>query len=405
MWGIAWGIRQHINVNNYGVDMPKQERFKTKYAGIYYVIGESVKGKPEKIYYIRYRKNGKSIEEKAGRQFQDDMTPARASGIRAQRIEGEQLSNEEKRIQEKTAANEKHWTIDALWNEYSNCKERNKNFRTDEGRYNQHIKPFFQHKLPSDIIPLDVDRLRRSLLKKYSPQTTKHVLALLKRIINFGFKKGLSTPLSFAIEVPEVDNIKDDALTEDELKRLFDAIEKDGHLHAGNLMLLALFTGMRRGELFKLQWNDIDFQKGFIHIRSPKGGKDQIIPLNNQARAVLENHIRTDSEFVFPGEGGQQRTTIQRPVDRIKKAAGLPEGTRPLHSLRHTFATMAVNSGKIDLYTLQKLTTHKSPKMLQRYAHLSDERFKQGSSAAGEAIAEALQTNGDVEDNLVNFTK
>lgn len=381
------------------------ERHKTKYAGVSYIIGKTSIGKPEKIYYIRYRKNGKSIEEKAGRQFQDDMTPARASGIRAQRIEGEQVSNTEKRIQEEQAAKETTWTIDNLWNEYSSHKDHNLNFKKDLDRYNQHIKKPFGTKLPSDIIPLDVDRLRRALLKKYSPQTTKHALALLKRIINFGFKKGLSRPLPFIIEMPHVDNIKDDALTEDELKRLFDAIEKDDHFHAGNLMLLALFTGMRRGELFKLQWNDIDFQKGFIHIRSPKGGKDQIIPLNDQARSVLENHIRTGSEFVFPGKGGNQRTNIQKAVDKIKAAAGLPEEKRPLHSLRHTFATMAVNSGKIDLYTLQKLTTHKSPKMLQRYAHLSDERFKQGSSAAGEAVEGALRTNGSIEGNLVNFTK
>ncbi|MBF0234852.1 MAG: site-specific integrase [Desulfamplus sp.] len=380
--------------------MAKQERTKTKYAGVYYVIGQSVKGKSEKIYYIRYRKQGKSIEEKAGRQFQDDMTPARASGIRAQRIEGEQLSNTEKRLQDEKTANEKRWTIDELWKEYSSHKENNKNFRTDDSRYLKHIKPYFQYKLPGDIIPLDIDRLKRPLLKKYTPQTTKHVLALLKRIVNFGFKRGLTPALSFVIEMPNVDNIKDDALSDDELQRLFKAIENDEHLHAGNLMLMALFTGMRRGELFKLKWNDIDFQKGFIHIRNPKGGKDQIIPLNDQARAVLESHIKLDSEFVFPGKSGVQRTTIQRPVDKIKRAAGLPKDTRPLHSLRHTFATTALNSG-IDLYTLQKLTTHKTAVMLQRYAHLSDERFKKGSSTAGDAMAEALKPN----DNMVNIHK
>ena len=52
-------------------------------------------------------------------------------------------------------------------------------------------------------------------------------------------------------------------------------------------MRMALFTGMRRGELFKLQWQDIDFDRGFIHILGPKGGKDQTIPLNQAAREVL----------------------------------------------------------------------------------------------------------------------
>ena len=60
--------------------MPSMKRVKTKYPGVYYIQARSVaKGKPEKVFYIRYRKNGKMVEEKAGRQFKDDMTPARVS--------------------------------------------------------------------------------------------------------------------------------------------------------------------------------------------------------------------------------------------------------------------------------------------------------------------------------------
>ena len=63
--------------------MPKQKRFKTNYQGIYYINGISVANrKQERIYYIVYRKDGKLVEEKAGRQFQDDMTPARAARLR-----------------------------------------------------------------------------------------------------------------------------------------------------------------------------------------------------------------------------------------------------------------------------------------------------------------------------------
>ena len=73
--------------------MAKIKRHKTDYPGVYYIMGKAVAtGKPERIYYIRYRKNGKPVEEKAGRQFQDDMTPARASNKRALKIEGEQPS-------------------------------------------------------------------------------------------------------------------------------------------------------------------------------------------------------------------------------------------------------------------------------------------------------------------------
>ncbi|MGD8760798.1 MAG: PAS domain-containing protein, partial [Desulfobacteraceae bacterium] len=69
--------------------MPKQKRYKTKYPGVYYINGRGLEqGTKEKVYYILFRKNGKLIEEKAGRQFQDKMTPSRASRIRDQKIAG-----------------------------------------------------------------------------------------------------------------------------------------------------------------------------------------------------------------------------------------------------------------------------------------------------------------------------
>jgi len=383
--------------------MPAKQRFKTKYPGVFYINGTSVKGKPEKIYYIRYRKSLKMVEEKAGRQYQDDMTPAKASGIRADRMEGSQLSNTQKREEEQAQRNMdlNLYTIDRLWSEYAKQRTHNCNFKKDENRYQKHVKPNFGKKEVHEIYPLDVDRVRLKYLKTHSPQTTKHILTLLKRVINFGVKKALSPPLPFAIEMPKVDNIKDDALSDDQLKSLLTAIEEDDHPQAGNIMLLALFTGMRRGSIFNLKWADIDFKKGFINLRDPKGGKDDIIPLNGQARSILENQVKTKSDYIFPGRSGKKRTNAHKSVNKIKQAAGLPKETRPLHSLRHTFASLAVSSGEIDLYTLQRLTTHKTFAMLQRYAHLADKRVKQGGDAAGDAIARAMQANP--EQKIINL--
>ncbi len=384
--------------------MPRQKRFQTKYAGVFFIMGTSSNGKPEKIYYIRYRKNGKMVEEKAGKQFQDDMTPAKASGIRADKIEGAKQTNAEKRQEKKAqeAQENNRPTIDRLWEEYSNQKTHNLNYHKDRVRYETYLAKDFSKKEIPEIFPLDVDRVRLKYLKTHSPQTVKHILALLKRLINFGVKKGLCPALSFMIEMPRVDNIKDDALSEDQLKSLFKAIEEDKDPNAGNIMLLALFTGMRRGSIFNLKWSDIDFERGFITLRDPKSGKDDIIPLNDQARAVLESHIRTKSEYVFPGRNGKKRTNAQKSINIIKKAARLPKETRPLHSLRHTFASLAVSSGEIDLYTLQKLTTHKTFSQLQRYAHLADKRIKQGGNAAGNAIQKIIQKK---ESNIVNMEK
>jgi integrase len=130
---------------------------------------------------------------------------------------------------------------------------------------------------------------------------------------------------------------------------LLDAIDKDSNQQVADLMKLALFTGMRRGELFKLRWKDIDFERGFINIRNPKGGSDQVIPMNEPARCLLTLHEKTESPYVFPGQGGKQRVTAQIAVNRIKKQAGLPKDFRPLHGLRHTYASMLASSGKVDM--------------------------------------------------------
>jgi integrase len=77
---------------------------------------------------------------------------------------------------------------------------------------------------------------------------------------------------------------------------------------------------------------------------------------------------------------------IGKQVAKIRDDAGLPKNFRPLHGLRHVYASMLASSGEVDLYTLQKLLTHKSAQMTQRYAHLRDDALKKASNLAGELI-------------------
>lgn len=366
--------------------MPKLERHKTNYRGVYFIVGKATDGRPERIFYIMYRRGGKLIEEKAGRQFKDDMTAARANKIRTRRIEGDSPTNQERRQKTKLQT----WTIDRLWEHYSAQLRDGKGAKVDAGRYKNYIQPTLGSKEPKDLVQLDVDRLRINLAKTHKPQTVKHVLVLLQRIINFGVKKGLCPGTSFKIEMPRVNNLKTEDLDPGQLAALMDAINEEFDIQAANFLRLALCTGMRRGELFKLEWQDIDLARGFIRIRDPKGGKDQTIPLNQATREVLENHPRSDSPFVFPGHGGRQRTRYPKRIDTIRERAGLPPDFRPLHGLRHVYASMLASSGQVDLYTLQKLLTHKTPAMTQRYAHLRDEALRRASDLAGELIGAAV---------------
>jgi integrase len=372
--------------------MPALERHKTKYPGVYFIIGQEVgSNREERIFYITYRKHGRLIEEKAGRQFQDDMTAARAAQVRAVRIRGEQLPNKARRLVEKSEkeAHANRWTFGRLWEEYKRNKPELKGVVTDQNRFKNYIEPHFDKKEPVDIQPLDIDRFRLRALKGKSPGTVKNVLELLRRLANFGVNKQLCGGFKFRIELPRANNEKTEDLSPEQLQNLMKAIDDDKHPHAGPIMKLALYTGMRRGEIFRLKWRDLDFQKGFIHIREPKGGQDQKIPLNDAASDLLINHERSRSPYVFPGRKGRKRTDIHKSINQIKKNADLPKDFRALHGLRHVYASMLASSGKVDMYTLQKLLTHKSPQMTQRYAHLRDEALRKASELAGSLISQA----------------
>jgi integrase len=370
------------------------KRIKTEYPGVFYREAVRIGGKGiERVFYIIFKKAGKVCEEKAGRQYADDMTPARAARIRADRIEGRRESRKEKREAEKAAKLEEagKWTLSCLWDEYEKNKPESKTVKVDKGRFEKHIKPSLGGKEPHDIIRLDLDRLRVNLTKKLKPQTVRHVLGLLKRIIHFGAKRQLCRELPFPIDAVKVDNRTTEDLAPAQLRSLLKAIAESTDIEAANIMRMALFTGMRRGELFKLQWSDIDFDRGFITIRhDPKGGVSQKIPLNDQARDVLKHHPET-ADHVFTRCDGEPFKDIHRRVNAIKQAAGIGANFRALHGLRHTYASMLASSGQVDMYVLQKLLTHKSPIMTQRYAHLRDDTLRKASTLAGNIIEQAGQ--------------
>jgi integrase len=374
------------------------KRTKTNYPGVFYREVKRIGGKgTERVYYAVFKRGGKLIEEKVGRQYADAMTPAKAAAYRSERIEGKRESRKEIReakAEAKRAAEEveaARWTFDRLWEAYKEQRPNLKGLVTDENRYQLHIRPAFGDREPKDLLPLDLDRLRINLLKKKKPATVRNVLELMRRIVNFGVKKQLCPGLPFTVERPKVSNLKTEDLTPEQLQALLKALDEDEDPEVADLVRLALSTGLRRGELFSLRWADLDFERGFISIRDPKGGTDQKVPMSDASRAILKNHTRTESPYVFPGRGGKRRVDVSKAVRRIRAAAGLPKDFRPLHGLRHAFASMLASSGEVDLYTLQKLLTHKSSQMTARYAHLRDETLKRASNVAGALIEQAAK--------------
>ena len=364
--------------------MPKQSRNSTKHSGVFFVELDS----GDQTFFIRYKKDRKLIEERAGRKSQG-WTAAKANRLRTERLAGKSESNVEKRAREKARKEpvENRWTFQKIFDEYLASRPDLKGRANDVRRFKSYLGKIFAHKTPEEVTHFDINKLKEGLhKKKLKPATIRHALEILNRTANFAAKRGLCAGISFVVEMPKVNNIKTEDLTPEELSRLIKVLDEEQDIQASNMVRIALYTGMRRGELFSLKWSDVNFLRKIITIRDPKGGLDETIPLNKMAEKVLKEHPDTASEFVFPGEGGQLRKKTPRSLNRIKLKAQLPEDFRMLHGLRHVYASHLASSGKVDLYTLQKLLTHKSPLMTQRYAHLRNEALMDASNVISEII-------------------
>ena len=354
--------------------------------GVYYRPAKRIGGPgTERVYYVMFKDaDGKKIEVKAGRQYRDDMTPAKAERKRAKLIEGLETSPQEKRATEKAAerGETERWTINRLWDQYVDINAGQKGLKNEQIKFDKAIRPDIGKKEPKELLPLDIDRLRLKFQREDKLTMAARVLELLRRTVNFGVKRGLIEPLKFKVEIPRLNNQTTEDLDPAQIEKLVKAMDQAEDQTASNVMRLALATGMRKSEILNLRWEDLDHQRGFITIRDPKGGQDQHIPLNDPAKAVCGS-IRNETEFIFPGRFGGPLKTC-RGAAAIAKAAGLPAGFRPLHGLRHVFASHLASSGKVDLYVLQRLLTHKSASMTQRYSHLRDDALRDASNIAGE---------------------
>jgi integrase len=103
--------------------------------------------------------------------------------------------------------------------------------------------------------------------------------------------------ISFKIEIPKLNNQTTEDLTPTQLRKLLTVLDSDEDQTAANVMRLALYTGMRRSEIFRLRWDDIDNQRGFITLQDPKGGQNQTIPLNDPVRAIFESIHRNEKNL------------------------------------------------------------------------------------------------------------
>jgi integrase len=149
--------------------------------------------------------------------------------------------------------------------------------------------------------------------------------------------------------------------------------------HLQPIVITALHTGMRRGEILNLRWDNVDLVHGFILLDRTKNGERREIPINNTLRETINrlprNFVEKEGQKELAPYVFCDKDTL-KPYGSVKhsfasavKNAGIRDFH--FHDLRHTFASLAMMSGKIDIATLSKLLGHKSLKMTMKYAHLA----------------------------------
>lgn len=359
-------------------------------------------------FYYRYSINGKKKTFKIGNYPDISATQARSiakakAGEVAKGIDIQQVKKEEKR----QAQIEKKLTLggfmdnvyrDYLLTELKSGEHVAKNIKRYFGQW--YDKPLL------DVNNFLVGNWRKQKLKDgLSPGGVNRPIANLRSLLNYAYRQAgviNRNPLGTFKQLKEDSSKIIRYLSEDEEKRLKQAMidrdnktrlervsanqwrkERDYPLlsevpingfsdHLTPMVLLALNTGMRRGELFNLQWQDIDFKSKTlaIHGSNAKSGKTLITPLNNEAFATLikwrnqsDNHT-----YVFTGKNGNKLTDIKTSFNNLLKSAGIKYFR--FHDTRHHFASRLVMEG-VDLNTVRELLGHSDLQMTMRYAHLA----------------------------------
>lgn len=160
------------------------------------------------------------------------------------------------------------------------------------------------------------------------------------------------------------------------------------------IVLTALHTGMRKGELLGLTWDCVDMTHGFIRLKQTKNGKARALPFNETLWGLFSGlRSRADVPWVFHDHAGHRWEDVRHGFDRACMASGLTDFH--FHDLRHTFASWLIMRG-VPLATVSNLLGHTSPTMTLRYAHLSPKHLTSAvrvlDSLSGTADNKAVAT-------------
>jgi integrase len=227
------------------------------------------------------------------------------------------------------------------------------------------LSPFFNGRTLFQITTRLVAEYReKRTAEKAKPATIYQELALLRRMFNVAIKEwqwlkiNPVSSLSFSVGNR---NARTRWLTPEEQETLLSCATNPAWLRP--LLVTALYTGMRRGEMLALTWRDIDSKQRIIRIEQSKNGDRRSVPISETLQGTLDAiKVRDISGKVFPIAVRSVRAAFDKALERAKIE------DFHFHDLRHTFATRLVQNG-VDLYKVKELLGHKTIAMTMRYAH------------------------------------
>jgi integrase len=274
-------------------------------------------------------------------------------------------------------------------------RTRKRTAAKDEEYYRLRMKAAFGHKQLNLISRRDIQLFHSKLRDEgLAPATCNLYLRTLKTAMNRAIHWEIidgPNPVVGIQQYREL-NLVENYMDDEQLQRLMTVLKQDKNRTVCDIILFLLSTGARLSEVLNMKHEMVNTERRVWRIpaTNSKSGKVRAVPLNDTALDVLsEQNTKDEFEHVFINrQTGKPYTTIQKVWNRLRNAADL--GHVRIHDLRHQYASFLVNNGAT-LYTTGQILGHSTPKVTQRYAHLSTATLQDAAATAADQIKAAMK--------------
>jgi integrase len=356
----------------------------TEVAGLKLLVSKSGR----KFYYFRYTLNGQKRGMKIGEHGAFTVAEARKQALE---LRG-QVNRSIDPQAEKTLSRAMPTFEEFALNEYlPYARQHKRSAKWDESKLKIHLLPKFGRRKLNEITVREIQLYHAEIKASHCAATANRHLSLLSKLFKLAVQwERIGKSPCAGVQKFKENNQRERFLSQDEIQRMFKAMEDEPNRVAVAALKFLLLTGLRREEGLQARWEHIDLERGTLYLPHTKNGKSRHVVLSPDALALLQGQERQPGHsYVFPGKvPGQPLNNPTKAFRRILAAAGI-ENLR-IHDLRHSFASLAVNAGAT-LYQVQHLLGHASAQTTQRYAHLADSALRQASGAVAALVQEATR--------------